>query len=161
MRSYLDGMLRYFEISGTSTRAQYWLFFVAQSVVTAAAIAGDVALGGFDPEHPAPTLTLFAALVHLVPSVTLHIRRLHDIGRSGAWYLLLFVPVLGALVLLYWACLPSKDYDAYHMEPTPSRIKPAAPKRYATIPEGVRMGSGAARAISGRPSRPPREGRFI
>ena len=160
MRAYLDGMLRYFEISGRSSRSQYWLFFLIQMVVTVGAFCADLTLGGLDPKHPAPTLTIFACIIHFVPGITIQIRRLHDIGKSGAWLLLYFVP-FGGLVLLYWACLPSEDADNYYDAPARSTYKPAATVRYSTIPQGVRMGSRNAPAISGRSSKAPSEGRFI
>lgn len=130
-----------------------------QFLVTLAAIYGDFTLGGFDQEHPAPTLTLFAGIIHFVPGITVQIRRLHDINRSGAWFLLYFVP-LGGLVLLYWACLPSENSDNYY-DASAASYKPAAVARYSTIPQGVRMGNRNSASVSGRSSKPPSEGRFI
>jgi uncharacterized membrane protein YhaH (DUF805 family) len=160
MRSYLDGMLRYFEFSGRSTRSQYWLFGLFQILITFAAFFGDLRLVGLDPAQPAPTLTLFAVFVHIVPSVTVQVRRLHDIGKSGAWYLLHFVP-FGSLVLFYWACLGSEEGSNYYDGPSSSSYTPAVSKRFSTIPQGVRMGSARTPAVSGRSSSQPSEGRFI
>ena len=39
------------------------------------------------------------------------IRRLHDIGRTGAWVLLGFIPFLGSIVLLIMFCFPSKPEE--------------------------------------------------
>ena len=39
----------------------------------------------------------------IVTSTSLAIRRLHDIDRSGFWYLLYLIPLFGALVLLWWS----------------------------------------------------------
>jgi uncharacterized membrane protein YhaH (DUF805 family) len=50
-------------------------------------------------------LTGLAGLVFLLPSISVATRRLHDIGKSGWWQLLAFVPVLGILVLIYWLAL--------------------------------------------------------
>jgi uncharacterized membrane protein YhaH (DUF805 family) len=160
MGCYLDGMLRYFEFSGRSTRAQYWLFTLFQVLITVAAFVGDFQLAGLDPSNPAPTLTLFALFVHAIPSVTVQVRRLHDIGKSGAWYLLHFVP-FGSLVLLYWACLGSEEGSNYYDGPGKSSYTPMPPQRYTTIPQGVRMGSARAPAVSGRSRTQPSEGRFI
>jgi uncharacterized membrane protein YhaH (DUF805 family) len=33
------------------------------------------------------------------------VRRLHDTGRSGLWLLVLFVPILGALILVVFLLL--------------------------------------------------------
>ena len=45
-------------------------------------------------------------LAMLLPTLAVGARRLHDIGRSGWWQLLVLIPVVGALVLLYWYVQP-------------------------------------------------------
>ncbi len=36
----------------------------------------------------------------LLPSIAVSVRRLHDIDRTGWWFLISFVPVIGPIVLL-------------------------------------------------------------
>lgn len=45
--------------------------------------------------------TVILALALAVPSISLCWRRLHDIGRSGAWYFLAFLPI-GNFIVLLW-----------------------------------------------------------
>ena len=146
MRSYFDGMLRYFEISGRSTRMHYWMFYLVYYLLIVLSVFVDIQAGGFaDLRNPVLTATLFVVFVHAVPSVTVAIRRLHDIGRSGWWYLLSFVP-FGGLVLLYWACCASEPGRNVYDDPEPSRYEPyPRPARASTIPRAIRMGSNAAR----------------
>lgn len=153
MRSYFDGMLRYFEFSGRSTRMQYWMFFLVQILLVGLAVAIDYQMGGFaNPRNIQAPLALFVCFAHIVPGVTVQVRRLHDIGRSGAWYLLHFVP-FGGLVLFYWACCASEAGNNYYDGPAPSsyaqrnRPQSAAP-RASTIPRQVRMGSNSVRPPS-------------
>ena len=153
MRSYFDGMLRYFEISGRSTRMQYWMFALIQLLLTVGAVAIDYQTGGFrDLGNPQPTATLFIGIVHIVPAFTLTIRRLHDVGRSGWWYFLPLVPIVGAIILLVWMCWPSDEYaNAYGDHPRNAGPAPAPRYRrpqHSTIPRQVRMGSNAARPPS-------------
>jgi len=43
-----------------------------------------------------------------VPSLAVAVRRLHDIGKSG-WYLFFgFIPIVGGIILLVWACQDSQ-----------------------------------------------------
>lgn len=42
------------------------------------------------------------ALANLIPSIAIGVRRLHDTDHSGWWLLIVFIPLVGALVLLYW-----------------------------------------------------------
>lgn len=149
MGSYCDGMLRYFEISGRSTRMQYWMFFGVQFVLLVLAVVADYQLGGFaDRRHPQAPLSLFVIFVHIVPAVTVSVRRLHDIGKTGAWYLLNFIP-LGGIVLLIWACRASQPGSNIYDDPEPSSYAPRSGGRQhqpqTTIPRAVRMGSGATR----------------
>lgn len=51
-------------------------------------------------------LTAFA-LANIVPGIALAIRRLHDTNRSGWWYLINFIPYIGALWFLVLSLLPS------------------------------------------------------
>ena len=43
-------------------------------------------------------------LVILTPGVAVGVRRLHDIGKSGWWWLLWLLPIFGWIVLIVWAC---------------------------------------------------------
>ena len=52
--------------------------------------------------------TLFS-LGTLLPSITVAIRRLHDIGRSGWWLLLVFIPVVGWIALLIFYVTRGND----------------------------------------------------
>lgn len=162
MRCYFDGMMRYFEISGRSTRMQYWMFYLIQCVLTILAAVVDIVLGGLAyPAAPQLPVTLFVTFVHFIPGITVGVRRLHDIGRSGFWYLLYLIPFAGFL-LLYWACCASEPGSNAYDDPEPSRYEPRPSTRgqkYMTIPSGVRMGSAAARSSTA--SGDGASGRFI
>ena len=107
MRSYLDALLRYFDFSGRTSRSQYWLYQLVTFIVIGAAIYYEYRMTGMLPDRDNMSpLLMFLALFHAIPSITVTVRRLHDIGKSGWWYLLLFVPFAGLLVLV-WACYGS------------------------------------------------------
>lgn len=165
MRSYFDGLYRYFEFSGRSTRMQYWVFALFSLLLAIGAFLGDFYL--FDVPlasgHWGP-LTTFFALFHTIPGVTLTVRRLHDIGRSGWWYFIPLVPLVGSIVLFVWMCWPSeegsnaygddlRDGDNYAARGRPLRT-------YSSIPRQVRMGSASRAPSVGRDSGSSSE-RFI
>ncbi|WIB65644.1 DUF805 domain-containing protein [Curtobacterium sp. MCBD17_040] len=52
------------------------------------------------------------SLATLVPGLALAWRRLHDTNRSGRWYLLLLIPVVGAIILLVWFAGQSRPEGA-------------------------------------------------
>lgn len=52
--------------------------------------------------------TYIASLACLIPMIALSVRRLHDIGKSGWYYLLILIPIVGAIVLIVWWCQDGK-----------------------------------------------------
>lgn len=150
MNSYFDGMLRSFEFSGRSTRMQYWMFFLVQMLMIGVGVGIDYQLGGvITAQMNRMPVTLFMMFIHLAPGITVQVRRLHDIDKSGAWLLLQFVP-FGGLVLLYWACQGSAG--TARIEPSSRAVS------RSSIPRGVRMGN---TLVAGRQGPAPVEGRFI
>jgi len=59
---------------------------------------------GISPEsaNQAGILSFIFILAMLLPQITLGVRKLHDIGKSGWWYLLVLIPIIGALILLFF-----------------------------------------------------------
>ncbi|MEH7469958.1 DUF805 domain-containing protein, partial [Priestia megaterium] len=53
-------------------------------------------------------LILLYGAAMILPSLAVTVRRLHDIGRSGWWYLINFVPVIGGIWLLILLCQRSE-----------------------------------------------------
>lgn len=47
------------------------------------------------------------SLVLFIPGIAIVVRRLHDINKSGWWYLLNFIPYIGSLIIFIFMLLPS------------------------------------------------------
>jgi len=54
---------------------------------------------------------ILVAIVFFFPSLAVLIRRLHDTDRSGWWYWILILPLIGAIVLLIFTLLSSNEGD--------------------------------------------------
>jgi uncharacterized membrane protein YhaH (DUF805 family) len=94
---------RYAEFSGRSRRKEFWLFellLIIASVVIST-IEGLVGMNTMVGGIYGPLSTLFI-LATIVPSIAVGVRRLHDTDRSGWWLLIALVPIIGALVLLFF-----------------------------------------------------------
>lgn len=112
MHWYLDVLKKYATFSGRARRQEYWMFLLFHIIAVFILTAVDMAIFGM------PALLYFVYLLGtLIPSLALSVRRLHDVGKSGWWLLLSFVP-FGSLVLLFWAVSDSKPGDnAYGPNP--------------------------------------------
>jgi uncharacterized membrane protein YhaH (DUF805 family) len=91
-----SGLRNYVTFSGRAARSEYWWFFLFAILCSIAGEILDAATGG------AGLINLAVALGLLLPSIALAVRRLHDKDRSGWWYLIIFIPLIGGLILLYW-----------------------------------------------------------
>ena len=92
---------KYATFAGRATRPEFWWFFLFQILATVAAgMLGDKISG-------------LIGIALLLPSLAVGARRLHDIGRSGWWQLLMFTGI-GLFVLIYWWVQPTPDGSNAH-----------------------------------------------
>ncbi len=117
MNAYLDGMRRYFHFRGRSTKSEYWFFSLVVVVLGIIAVVLDaVVLGSSKPAG----FTALVYIAHLIPSLAVTVRRLHDADKSGWLVLLLVVPLLNLGCYVVFGCLAST--------PGGNRFGPAAGK---------------------------------
>jgi uncharacterized membrane protein YhaH (DUF805 family) len=66
----------------------------------------EILLGVIQAQDPQVGGVLYVAFVlgTLLPNLAASVRRLHDLDRSGWWYLILFLPVIGWILFLVWTC---------------------------------------------------------
>lgn len=102
-----DGFARFVDFKTRSTRSQYWWFTLWSVIFSVVTGIIDLSLG-MGESGP---IGLLASLVLFLPSIAVAIRRLHDIGRSGWWMLLVFVPIIGWIVLIVFYCIKSEAHS--------------------------------------------------
>ena len=63
---------------------------------------------------------LIMAVLLLVPaSISAVVRRLHDLGKSGWWYWIALIPLVGSILLLVWTVMDGEPQpNAYGDVPT-------------------------------------------
>jgi uncharacterized membrane protein YhaH (DUF805 family) len=97
------GFANYVNFSGRACRSEYWywvLFVVIGQLVSGVIdswIVGAYILEGI----------FFLATI--LPTVSVGVRRLHDLDRSAWWILLDLVPLVGWIILLIWFCFKGTD----------------------------------------------------
>ena len=99
----------YCRFQGRSSRSEYWwwVLFVAILGFCIGIIEGIL---GFSMTAVQTTSGILS-LALLLPGLGLSVRRLHDIGKSGWWILLGFIPLVGAIVLIIWFAQNSQMQD--------------------------------------------------
>jgi uncharacterized membrane protein YhaH (DUF805 family) len=103
---------KFFTFAGRAPRSEYWYFylFFVLAIVVAVLIGGvtSAALSDESGEYGG-LVTMAAVLILFFPQLSVTVRRLHDLDRSGWWWWLSFVPLVGGLVLLVWFCLKGTE----------------------------------------------------
>lgn len=106
-----------FQIRGRATRAEYWWWALVQTTLLFACIWLDITRYFSDldaappPLNPLKYTTLVFMLMTVPANLTVMVRRLHDTGRSGFWYFITLVPIIGGLWFLVLMLLPSQRDD--------------------------------------------------
>ncbi|MEM8559041.1 MAG: DUF805 domain-containing protein [Bacteroidota bacterium] len=124
---YREVLSKYADFTGRARRSEYWYFTLFNMLVVICAIAIGGAAVGFYGEGLGTGifLTVYGfvilyAIAMAIPSLAVSVRRLHDTGRSGWWYLITFVP-FGSLVLLYFFVVEG-DYGPNAYGPDPKGV---------------------------------------
>ena len=106
-------MQRYAKFDGRAGRAEFWWFVLASAIIGIALSTLGRASVVF--------LVLYAiyALGVLIPSIAVTVRRLHDTSRSGWWYLLVLIPLVGGIILIVFLATDGT--------PGPNQYGPPAP----------------------------------
>ena len=92
---------------GRARRSEFWYFFLFVFVVSFILGVIQILIWGQDANY----LTGIFSLIILIPNIAVSIRRLHDTGRSGFWYLIGFIPIIGTIILIIWYCQDSEPGD--------------------------------------------------
>ena len=94
---------KYATFEGRAIRSEYWWFalFAFGASLIASLIGGAIGAGN--------VLSVLVNLALLLPGIAVGVRRLHDTDRSGWWWLIVFVPVVGFIVLIVFMCLEGTE----------------------------------------------------
>ncbi|MBL8577497.1 MAG: DUF805 domain-containing protein [Mesorhizobium sp.] len=122
----------YATFRGRARRKEYWAFVLfwtlALIVLSFVGLMIDALLGNFDPYGNGPVAILvvagLAVAVGFLPGIAVTVRRFHDVGMSG-WFYLLFVVLslftIGSLIIFVVTLIPSQKRD----------------NKWGPVPEGV------------------------
>jgi len=125
MMSFMDAtkscFQQYVGFSGRASRSEYWFFYlsfilvvIGMTVLTVVSAFVLDALSGL-----MGMLTMVAYFAFILPFISVSVRRLHDLGKTGWMFLVVFIPFVGGILLLVWFVSDGQAHDnAYGAVPT-------------------------------------------
>jgi uncharacterized membrane protein YhaH (DUF805 family) len=86
--SVKSGFSNYANFKGRASRSEFWWFILFSQLIQTLA------------QNISSSIASIASLVLFVPNLSMHVRRLHDIGRSSKWLIWLAASVAGMAIAL-------------------------------------------------------------
>jgi len=108
MQEFIGCFKKYAVFAGRARRREYWMFTLFNILVSfvLGIVVGFVA--GMSKSPELVWLGQIYTLAVFLPGLAVSVRRLHDTGRSGWWFLVNLVPIVGLIVMLVFLCLDSQ-----------------------------------------------------
>lgn len=126
VENYKDIVMRKYALfTGRATRSEFWYFVLVNLIIS-------IIVGVFGK-----FLQSLYSLIVLVPSLAVAVRRLHDIGKSGWWLLLVLIPIIGWIILIVFYATDTEARDnqygpnpkaATSPAPAPAPVTPPTPE---------------------------------
>ena len=89
----------YAKFTGRSSRSAYWFWVLWSVIITLVIEILRASIGG--EVSPVDIIDIVWSLAIIVPGFALWSRRLHDVGRSG-WWQLIVLTIVGIIPLFIW-----------------------------------------------------------
>ena len=103
---------KYATFSGRASRSEYWFFYLFTIIASIITWVIDTMLLGYSAEDTGAISLIFQIII-ILPSIAVGARRLHDIGKSG-WWQLLILTIIGIILLIVWfATIGSSKKNKY------------------------------------------------
>ena len=117
----------YANFSGRARRSEYWYFALTNFLIQLVFIilffsfaVSDNASIGFMFYG----LMALYSLAILIPSIAVAVRRLHDVGKSGWFYFIVLIPIVGAIwLLILFFTEGDQGENAYGQDPKASGLE--------------------------------------
>lgn len=108
MNWYLKCWKQYADFSGRARRKEYWIFSLINYIIIFFLYILQIVMIESTLWLIFPIIFFLYAVAVFLPGLAVNIRRLHDIGKSGWWYLIYLIPIIGDIWLTVLMCLDSE-----------------------------------------------------
>ena len=109
INAYKAMFANFTNFNGKTNRRNFWLAILA-NIIVSFVIGFVTGLFGLS------FVGIIYALVMMIPSLAMEIRRMHDINKSGWNVLWSLIPLVGFIIVIYLFCQPSVANDKYGAE---------------------------------------------
>ena len=101
MSYYLKVLRQYVDFKGRARRAEYWNFVLFSTLISIVLTLIDIYGLGTNPlAGESGMIGNLYSLAVLLPTLGVLARRLHDVGKSGWFFLIILIPLIGFIWLL-------------------------------------------------------------
>tara|TARA_B100000035_G_scaffold249842_1_gene218719 strand:- start:204 stop:560 length:357 start_codon:yes stop_codon:yes gene_type:complete len=116
MKYFILAFKKAFDFNARANRPEYWYFTLFSTIFSLIFMGIDTQLLGASAEDIGITGAIFS-LVTFIPSLSVSIRRLHDVNKSG-WNLLWFLTIIGVFYILYLHIIKGTDGSNNYGDPS-------------------------------------------
>ncbi|GAB7256467.1 DUF805 domain-containing protein [Polaribacter sp. OB-PA-B3] len=117
---YLKVLKDYFKFSGRARRKEYWMFFLFHylflGLLLFLFIYSNNSLSIIDEQYSDKEtnfiflqILVVYAIATFIPSLAVSSRRMHDLGKSGAWFFINLIPYIGGFWFLILTCMEGEN----------------------------------------------------
>lgn len=99
MNYFLEALKKIGTFQGRARRKEYWMYvlFITIILISIGIVDFLVLTGG--------VIYLISCIIAAIGSISVSVRRLHDLDKSGVWYFIQFIPVVGSIWFLVLTCI--------------------------------------------------------
>lgn len=105
MQFYIDAIKNYANFQGRTSRKAFWMHFLFLIILSITSFFIDYKI--LEVENDFGFISGLFLLFNIIPTIAISVRRLHDIGKSGWYYLIAIIPYIGWAISIYWYSKPS------------------------------------------------------
>ncbi len=104
-----SGFMNMFDFRTRASRSEFWWFQLVAILFFLPVLIDLSSPGFFSIVEPVLKSYIAAVFTVVFCTISLTVRRFHDLNMSGWWYLLTFVPYVGSLIIFVFTLLRGTD----------------------------------------------------
>ena len=120
MKYYILAFKNWNKFKGRANQSEYWYFVLFSFIVSTILFFIDVSFLGYNPMNPTSlgVTQIIYGLLAFIPSLSVAVRRLHDVNKSGWNMLWIFLPLIGIFYVLYLEIIKGSEGDNFYGSPS-------------------------------------------